>query len=313
VEQHVQPGDSGLTRWFRARRTENQRAHRGRRGRGAPYALSLPGGAWLLVFFLIPIVSGLSVSLMTGNPVTGYKLTWNFAEYSNTFSSYGSEFSRSFEYGVISTLAAFVISYPIAYWIAFHGGRYKSTLLFLLLLPFFVSFVIRTLTWQFILSDQGFVLKTLENLHIVPRGTHVLSTPFAVLAGLTYNALPFMALPLYVSIERIDRRVVKAATDLYSRPATAFLRVILPLSAPGIFAGFLLVFVTNVGDYVNAEILGGPGTTMIGNIIENAYLNNLDYPTAAALSTVLMAILLVIIYMYARFFGTESLQEYAAA
>ncbi len=286
---------------------------RKRRGRGAPYGLSAPGGSWLLVFFLIPIVSALSVSLMTGNPVTGYRLTWHFGEYSNVFSAYGSEFARSFEYGVISTIAAFVITYPIAYWIAFHGGRYKSTLLFLLLLPFFVSFVIRTLSWQFILSDQGFVLRTLENLHLLPRGTHVLSTTFAVLAGLTYNAIPFMALPLYVAIEKIDRRVVRAATDLYARPSTSFLRVILPLSAPGIFAGFLLVFVTNVGDYVNAQILGGPGTTMIGNIIENAYLNNLDYPTAAALSTVLMALLLVVIYLYARFFGTESLQEYATA
>jgi spermidine/putrescine transport system permease protein len=283
------------------------------RGRAAPYLLSLPGGAWLLVFFLIPILAALSISLQTGNPDAGYQLTWHFSEYSSVISAYHTEFLRSFEYGAISTAAAFVITYPMAYWIAFHGGRHKSTYLLLILLPFFVSFVIRTLAWEFILSDQGFVLKTLENLHLISPGTHVLSTPFAVIAGLTYNALPFMALPLYVAIEKIDRRVVRAARDLYARPRDAFLRVILPLSAPGIFAGFLLVFVTNVGDYVNAQILGGPGTTMVGNIIQDAYLNNQDYPTAAALSSILMAALLIIIYLYARTFGTESIQEYAAA
>lgn len=283
------------------------------RGRGAPYLLSLPGGAWMFVFFLIPIFAALSISLQTGNPDAGYSLTWHFSEYTGVISAYHTQFLRSFEYGAISTAAAFVITYPMAYWIAFHGGRHKSTYLLLILLPFFISFVIRTLAWQFILSDQGFVLRTLENLHLIPAGTHVLSTPFAVMAGLTYNALPFMALPLYVAIEKIDRRVVTAARDLYARPRDAFLRVILPLSAPGIFAGFLLVFVTNVGDYVNAEILGGPGTTMVGNIIQDAYLSNQDYPTAAALSSILMAALLIIIWLYARTFGTQSIQEYAAA
>ncbi|MGH3263407.1 MAG: ABC transporter permease, partial [Trebonia sp.] len=204
---------------------------------------------------------------------------------------------------------AFAVSYPMAYWIAFHGGRHKSTFLFIILLPFFVSFVIRTLAWQFILSDDGIVLGTLKNIGLIPNSTHVLSTPFAVIAGLTYNALPFMALPLYVSIEKIDRRVVRAANDLSASSTQAFLRVILPLSSAGIFAGFLLVFVTNVGDYVNASILGGPGTTMVGNVIENAYLQNQDYPTAAALSSILMAALLIIIWLYARSFGTEAVEE----
>lgn len=288
-------------------------APRGGRRRLAPYGLSSPGGAWLLVFFLIPIIAALSISLQTGDPNNGYQLTWHFGEYGTAISQYHDEFVRSFIYGAISTAATFVITYPIAYWIAFHGGRHKSTYLFLILLPFFVSFVIRTLAWQFILSDQGVVLSTLRDLHLIPADTHVLSTPFAVIAGLTYNGLPFMALPLYVALEKIDRRVVRAATDLYARPRSAFLRVVLPLSAPGIFAGFLLVFVTNVGDYINAEILGGPGTTMIGNIIQDAYLQNFDYPLAAALSSILMAALLIIIYLYARAFGTESLQEYAAA
>jgi spermidine/putrescine transport system permease protein len=281
--------------------------------RRAPYLLSFPGAAWLLVFFLIPIVATLSVSLQTGNPDAGFQLTWHFHEYVDAISLYHTELVRSFVYGAISTGAALVLAYPMAYWIAFHGGRHKSTFLFLILLPFFVSFVIRTLSWQFLLSDQGFVLSTLRNLHLISQGTHVLSTPFAVVAGLTYDALPFMALPLYVALEKIDRRVLKAATDLYARPSVVFFRVVLPLSASGVFAGLLLVFVTNVGDYVYAEILGGPGTTMIGNVIQLAYLQNDDYPMASALSSILMGALLVIIYLYARVFGTRQLQEYAAA
>lgn len=279
------------------------------RARLTPYLLGLPGGVWLAIFFVVPLIAVLSVSLQTGNPDTGYALTWHFSEFGSVISQYHHELLRSFEYGAISTLVAFVVSYPMAYWIAFHGGRHKSTYLFIILLPFFVSFVIRTLAWQFILSDTGIVLGTLKKIGLLPQSTHVLSTPFAVIAGLTYNALPFMALPLYVAIEKIDRRVVRAANDLYASSTQAFLRVILPLSSAGIFAGFLLVFVTNVGDYVNASILGGPGTTMIGNVIQISYLQNQDYPTASALSSILMVALLIIIWLYARTFGTEAVEE----
>jgi spermidine/putrescine transport system permease protein len=282
------------------------------RQRLAPYLLGLPGGIWLAIFFVVPLVAVLSVALQTGNPDTGYSLTWHFREFWDVLSLYHVELLRSFEYGAISTVVSLIIAYPMAYWIAFHGGRHKSTYLFLILLPFFVSFVIRTLAWQFILSDEGLVLGTLKNAGILPSSTHVLSTPFAVIAGLTYNALPFMALPLYVAIEKIDRRVVRAAHDLYANSRVAFLRVIVPLSSAGIFAGFLLVFVTNVGDYVNATILGGPGTTMVGNIIETSYLENLDYPTASALSSILMAALLLVIFLYARTFGTEAVEEAVA-
>jgi spermidine/putrescine transport system permease protein len=282
------------------------------RERLTPYLLGLPGGLWLAIFFVVPIVTVLSVSLQTGNPDTGYTLTWHFHEFVDVVRQYHAEFLRSFEYGAISTVVALIVSYPMAYWIAFHGGRHKSTFLFLILLPFFVSFVIRTLSWQFILSDRGIVLGTLKNWGVVPSSLHVLSTPFAVIAGLTYNALPFMALPLYVALEKIDRRVVRAANDLYASPRETFLRVILPLSSSGIFAGFLLVFVTNVGDYVNAAILGGPGTTMIGNVVETAYLENLDYPAASALSSILMAAMLLIIWLYVRTFGTEAVEEAVA-
>lgn len=281
-------------------------------GRLAPYLLGLPGGIWLAIFFVVPIVAVLSVALQTGNPDSGFTLTWHFAEFWNVLRDYHGEFLRSFEYGAISTVISLVVAYPMAYWIAFYGGTHKSTYLFLILLPFFVSFVIRTLSWQFILSDQGIVLGNLKSIGLLPSSVHVLSTPFAVIAGLTYNALPFMALPLYVAIEKIDRRVVRAASDLYASPRAAFVRVILPLSSAGIFAGVLLVFVTNVGDYVNASILGGPGTTMVGNVIQTAYLENLDYPTASALSSILMAALLVVIFLYARTFGTEAIEEAVA-
>lgn len=300
MEQHLQPHHPELApSRFTLRR------------RLAPYLLGLPAWVYLGLFFLVPLGAVLAVALETGNPDQGYILTWHWSELTSTISEYHVQFLRSFEYGAISTGIALVVSYPVAYWIAFHGGRYKSSLLFLVLLPFFVSFVIRTLTWEFILSDSGFVLGTLKRWHLLPQDYHVLSTSTAVIAGLTYNALPFMILPLYVALEQIDRRVVRAAHDLYANHAVAFVRVILPLSAGGIFAGFLLVFVTNVGDYVNAFILGGPGTTMIGNIIQTSYLTNLDYPTASALSAWLLLALLIAIAVYARVFGTRRIQEYA--
>jgi spermidine/putrescine transport system permease protein len=274
-----------------------------------PYLLSLPAGAWLLAFFLVPLAAILMLSLMVGNPVRGFTLTWNFGIYPDAIDQYGTQFWRSFLYGGASTLLSLVIMYPVAYWIAFRGGRYKSILLFLILLPFFVSFVIRIISWQFILADEGIVLGTLKDLHLIPSGLHVLSTPTAVIAGLTYDALPFMALPIYVSLEQIDRAVVDAGADLYASPRDQFLRVILPLSAPGVYAGVLLVAITNIGDYVSAAILGGPSTTMIGNIIQTQYIQNADYPLASALALLLMVVLLAGMYLYARAFGTRSLQE----
>jgi spermidine/putrescine transport system permease protein len=223
---------------------------------------------------------------------------------------YHTQFVRSLLYGGIATLATLVVSYPLAYWIAFRGGKYKTTFLLMLLLPFLVSFVIRTLAWQFILSDDGILLGTLKHLHLLPQSFHVLATPTAVISGIAYNFLPFMALPLYVALEKVDRKVVEAASDLYSNRVQVFTKVIFPLSIPGVFAGILLTFVPAVGDYVNAAILGGTSTTMIGNIIQQEYLTNFHYPIAAALSFILMAGLLVGIFAYARVLGTRSIQDY---
>jgi spermidine/putrescine transport system permease protein len=278
--------------------------------RAAPYLLLAPGGLWLGLFFLVPIVIMASVSLQTGNLEEGFRLTWHFSRYWEVLSTYHVQFVRSLEYGSIATAAVLLVSYPLAYWIAFRGGRHKTTFLFLLLLPFFVSFVIRTLAWRWILSTDGILLGTLKDWHLLPSSFHVLATPFAVVSGIAYNFLPFMALPLYVSLEKIDRSVIEAAHDLYASKRDVFLRVILPLSYPGMFAGVLLTFVPAVGDYVNASILGGPKTTMIGNIIQLNYLQGFRYPPAAALSFILMIALLIGMVAYGRLLGTRSIEEY---
>jgi spermidine/putrescine transport system permease protein len=283
--------------------------------RVAPYGLISPGGVWLLVFFVVPMFTMLMLSLETPIPTTGfvsagYRFTWHWSEFGTGLSTYHVQFVRSLAYGAFVTIVSLVVAYPAAYWIAFRGGDRKTLYLFLLLLPFFVSFVIRSLAWQFLLSDEGVVLGTLQRLHLLPAGFHVIGTPWAVMAGIAYNSLPFMVLPLYVSLEKIDVAMVEAAQDLYASGREVFTKVIFPLSVPGIFAGFLLTFVPAVGDYVNATILGGPSTTMIGNVIQFQFLQNQDYPMASALSFILMAVLLVGILLYARVLGTRQIEEY---
>jgi len=253
----------------------------------------------------------LSLSLQTCNPATGAcVMTWHWAEFGQQLSLYHTQFITSIWFAGAATLICLVVSFPIAYWIAFYGGRRKNFFLLMLLVPFFVSFVIRTVVWQFILSDQGIVLGALKNAHLLPQNFHILATGWAVIAGLAYNYLPFTALPLYVAIERIDKRVLDAAYDLYATRREAFLRVILPLSIPGIFAAFLLTFIPALGDYVNQQILGGTSNTMIGSIIQDAFLTNLDYAGGSALSAVLLAIALVGIFAYARLLGTRTIEEY---
>jgi spermidine/putrescine transport system permease protein len=202
---------------------------------------------------------------------------------------------------------ALVISYPLAYWIAFRGGRWKNLLLVMIIAPFFVTYLIRTLAWQTILADQGPVVEIFRDLGILGADGRLLATSTAVVAGITYNFLPFMALPLYVSLEQIDHRLIEAAEDLYASRVQAFLRVTLPLSLPGVVAGTLLTFIPAAGDFINAELLGTPKQAMIGNVIQSKFLELADYPSAAALSFTLMAVILVLIAIYARAIGTEKL------
>ncbi|MEN3539978.1 ABC transporter permease [Microbispora sp. ZYX-F-249] len=277
-----------------------------------PYLLLFPGTLWLAIFFVIPTVVMLSLSLQSGDVVNGYAFTFNWHSYVDGISTYHDQIIRSVVYGVISTVIQIVIGFPVAYWIAFKGGNRKSIYLFLLLLPFLVSFVLRTISWQFFLSDNGMLLGPLKSLGLVPQDFHILATSAAVIGGLAYNFLPFMILPMYVALERIDPRVLEAAQDLYASKLQTFLRVVLPLSLPGVFAGVLMTFVPATSDYVNASVLGGTSNTMIGNVIQNQFLVNQDYPTASALSFTLMALLLVGIFAYAKALGTEDVLEVAA-
>lgn len=277
----------------------------------APYWLVLPGWLWLVIFFVVPTFVMLSVSTMTGDIAAGFKQTFRWSTYSDAWSQYDVQLIRSLEYGAIATLLCILIGYPVAYWIAFRGGAHKSSLLFLLLLPFFVSFVIRTQSWNFILSDNGMVVSRMRDFGWVDANFHILQTSTAVIGGLVYNFLPFMVLPIYVALERVDPALLEASADLYASKVTAFRKVVLPLSMPGLFAGVLLTFVPVASDYVNSSILGGPKTTMIGNIIQTKYFTNLDYPSAASLSFILMAILLVGVFLYARLLGTDDVLEMA--
>jgi len=277
-----------------------------------PYLLLGPGILWLTIFFVVPLGFLAYQSLESGNFDVGYSFTWAWGNYWNAIRDYRDQFIRSLEYAGIATVLAFVLSYPVAYWIAFRGGRWKNLLLLFIVAPFFVTYLIRTLAWETILADNGFVVHTLQHLHILGAGGRLLATGTAVVAGITYNFLPFMALPLYVSLEQIDQRLLEAAEDLYASKWKAFLRITLPLSLPGIVAGTLLTFIPAAGDFINAQLLGSPENHMIGNVIQSKFLELTDYPAAAAMSFILMAGILVFVFLYARLVGTEQLTGTAA-
>jgi spermidine/putrescine transport system permease protein len=320
----------------------------------APYALLLPGLLWLAVFYVYPAIQMFLVSLWTGNIQDGFTQTWNWGIYPEAMTEYWPWIARSIVYGGLATILAFALGFPLAYAIAFRGGQYKNLLLFLVIAPFFTSFLLRTISWKIILADDGLLLGPLKAIGIMPEEFRLLATPAAIIFGITYNFLPFMTLPLYVALEKIDKRLLEAAEDLYAGPwrpqgtiagtivggllgvavgvvmeygplslgipgaiigavvgtylvSQAFVRVTLPLAVPGIFAGSLLTFIPAVGDYINAELLGNPQSLMIGNVIQARYLKVTDYPTASALSFILMLAILIGVLMYTRLLGTEDL------
>jgi spermidine/putrescine transport system permease protein len=273
-----------------------------------PYLLLLPGLGWLLLFFAIPLVYMALESLKSGSPFGGgFQLTWEFSNYSEALKDYDEQFIRSFEYAGLATLIALLIGYPLAYVIAFRGGRWRNALLLMVIVPFFVTYLIRTLSWETILSDSGIVVSTLQTLGIVAEDGRLLDTTVSVVAGITYNFLPFMILPLYASLERIDPRMLEAGYDLYGRRRDVFRHVTLPLSMTGVVAGCLLTFIPAAGDFINAQLLGTPKQYMIGNVIQSRFLVVNDYPTAAALSFLLMAGILIAIFIYAWALGTNEL------
>ncbi len=271
-----------------------------------PYLLLAPGMLWLLVFFIWPMLQMFLMSISSGSLDDGFKLSGSTAAYVSAFTKFGKQFGNSLLYGGAATVLDFLIGFPVAYTVAFRGGRYKNLLLFLVIAPFFTSFLIRTISWKTLL-DGPFLGFLRDTLHVLPADASVTGTPIAVIAGLTYNFLPFMILPLYVALEKIDPRLIEAANDLYANRWHAFRRITLPLALPGVFAGSILTFIPSMGDFVNATLLGNTQTQMIGNVIQSRFLIQNDYPLAAALSFILLAGILVAVGLYARFLGTEQL------
>jgi len=282
---------------------------RERRSGRTGYLLLLPAILWLVVFFAVPTVQLVATSLYdpAGSLETGYAMTWEFANYVEVMSSYSTQILRSFGYAGVATVLALLLGYPLAYAIAFKAGRWKNLMLVLVIAPFFTSFLVRTLAWKSILSDNGFIVDTLKTVGLLAEDGRLLATSVAVVTGLTYNFLPFMVLPLYASLEKIDPKLVEAGKDLYANGFTSFRKITLPLSMPGVVAGTLLTFIPAAGDYINSELLGTPQQRMLGNIIDSLFLVQLDYPIAAASSVILMVAIVVLVFVYVRRSGTEEL------
>ena len=277
-----------------------------------PLLLLAPGIAWLASFYLAPNIQMFASSFWSGTLESGFTFSLsNWVNYPNALGTYQEQYIRSLQYGFAATVLCFVIAFPLAYFIAFRAGRAQSLLLFVVVAPFFTSYLLRTIGWRTILGDDSIILGPLKAIGLVDPSARFLDTPFSVIAGIAYNFVPFMILPIYVSLEKIDRRLLEAAQDLYASSWGAFRRVTLPLAVPGIFAGSLLTFIPAIGDFVNAELLGGPDTPMIGNVIQRQFLVVRDYPTAAALSFMLMALILAGVALYGRLLGTEELTSKA--
>ncbi len=275
-----------------------------------PLLLLAPAIAWLVAFYVYPAIQMLQASLWSGTLETGSAFSWaNAATYPEALGRYSDQFLRSIMYAAVSTLVCLALAFPLAYTIAYRAGRWRTILLFIVIAPFFTSFLLRVLAWKTVLGDDGFLLGPLKAIGVLPEEFRILATPVAVIFGISYNFFPFMVLPIYVSLEKIDRRLVEAAKDLYAGPVRAFQRITLPLALPGVFAGSLLVFIPAMGDFVNAELLGSVQTRLIGNVIQSRFLVNNDYPTAAALSFMLMAGILAAVFIYARVLGTDELES----
>ena len=288
-----------------------------RSGRRIPYVIAAPGLIFLFIFFVVPLITLFKISLSTkpDRLLPQYDFTWEWSNFSTAFDDFGEQLVRSFAYAGAATVLCIVIAYPIAYFIAFKAGKYRAILLGLVMVPFFTSFLLRTIAWQTLLNDTGPAMDFIRTMSLdgildrvgILESGRLLNTQTAVIGGLTYNFLPFMLLPIYVSLEKIDLNLIDAAADLYSPFRRTFLKVVLPLSLPGVFAGTLLTFIPATGDFINAELLGNPNTSVIGNVVQTQFLERNDYPTAAAISFVLMAIITAAVLVYAKFLGTEDI------
>src|SRR5688572_5692177 len=283
-----------------------RRVLRSLRRRLVPYGLLGPGAIWLVLFFVVPMYFMGEMALRSGAlEAGGFKFTWEWSNFPDALEGRGEQILRTFFYSATATIMALLIAYPLAYAIAIKvSRRWRLLLLFAVIAPFFTTYLVRTIAWKTILADASPLVDILKFFAIVPDDGRVLATGGAVIAGLTYNFLPFMILPIYASLERIDLSLIEAGKDLYASATQTFLRVTLPITMPGIVAGVLLTFIPAVGDYINAEILGGTGTSMIGNVIQSLYLEERLYPEAAALSFIMMAAILAVVLVYLRVAGT---------
>jgi len=277
--------------------------------RSTGYWLMLPAALWLGLFFVIPFYSLIATSLYNpdGSVLTGYDVSYHLANFWHALQDYWHPLVRSLIYAGVATLICLVLGYVLAYAIAFKAGRWRTLLLVLVIAPFFTSFLLRTLSWKLILADRGWVVSVLRDLHILGQDGRLLNTSVAVIAGIVYNFLPFMVLPLYASLEKIDGRLVEAASDLYASPSRAFFKVTFPLSLPGVVAGTLLTFIPAAGDYINAQLLGSPEQRMVGNVIQSLFTTTSDYAAAGAMSVILMVIIVAMVMVYIRKAGTEEL------
>ncbi|MGH8923686.1 MAG: ABC transporter permease [bacterium] len=288
--------------------TPEAAARADKRRRRVPYLLLLPGLLYLFVLYVVPLIGLARMGLQSGNLVAGYEFTWEWDNFVQVFTTYRAQLLRSLLYSVSATVITLLVGYPLAYAIAFRTGRWKNLFLVVLLVPFLIPFLLRTLAWRTILADNGLVVEALKAIEVLPaQGGRLLATGWAVLAGLIYSFLPFMVLPIYVALEKIDRSLLEAAEDLYSTPSTAFWKVTWPLSLPGVISGTLLTAIPAAGDYINVQLLGNPQETMMGNVIENKFLSVIDYPAAAAISITLMLAIVIAVIFYVRSVGAEEL------
>ncbi|MEK6326581.1 MAG: ABC transporter permease [Actinomycetota bacterium] len=277
------------------------------RRRLVPYGLLGPGAIWLVLFFVVPMYFMGELALRSGSFTEGFNFTWEWANFPNSLEGRGEQIGRTFFYSGTATVLALLIAYPLAYAIAIKASpRWRLLLLFAVIAPFFTTYLIRTIAWKTILADASPIVDVLQTVGLLADDGRLLATSAGVIAGLTYNYLPFMILPIYASLERIDLSLIEAAKDLYASARQAFWKVTLPLTAPGIVAGVLLTFIPAFGDYVNAALLGSPNQAMIGNRIQSLYLVERDYPEAAALSFLIMAAILVVVMIYLRAAGTAA-------
>ena len=288
--------------------TDTKDEHGRRRGLTG-YLLLAPAAAWLGLFFVIPFYSLVATSLFdpSGSDSKGYEMTYHVQNYVDAVQEYSGPLLRSLGYAAVATAICLVLGYVLAYAIAFKAGRWKNLMLVLVIAPFFTSFLVRTLSWKLILADDGFVVDALQTVHLLGDDGRLLATPVAVVAGLTYNFLPFMVLPLFASIDKIDHRLIEASSDLYANPFMGFFRVTWPLSLPGVVSGTLLTFIPAAGDYINAQLLGSPNQRMVGSVIQSLFTDANNYPAAGALSMILMLLILVMVLVYVRRAGTEEL------